>query len=365
MRADGSVLISAVNNKVAVTGGDQTVIVEGHGNLVYNGNLNLKVTGDYNIDVGGNYNVNVAGNLVESIEHNLKTTVTGNTNLTTKGTRNLKTVGTNTHMMLSDNNQFVKGNHKHLVEGNIDQASEGKIFVSGKESYAVSSKNTNITGAKFVSVLGQKGAIGGKKVDFTGNVFQGNEGAMAESSGAIFHGTFKGIADEAIRSYNANVAGFAEVSDTTNAQSYAEAATSGTAVGDTHTAATKVQATITGEDPLTPLVVVGHATSGSYAIKNVVVDADDSLKNKILLTDDYENVFDKIPTTQEIRSAFRNKSSRDTVGGILVSEERLNPDYKATTPPSIGRTAKKSPSSRFGFEPIGNALENRGKRFTP
>ena len=83
------------------------------------------------------------------------------------------------------------------------------------------------------------------------------------------------------------------------------------------------------------------------------------------MTDDYENVFDKIPTTQEIRSAFRNKSSRDTVGGILVSEERLNPDYKATTPPSIGRTAKKSPSSRFGFEPIGNALENRGKRFTP
>ena len=355
MRADGSVLISAVNNKVEVTGGDQTVIVEGHGNLVYNGNLNLKVTGDYNIDVGGNYNVNVAGNLVESIEHNLKTTVTGNTNLTTKGTRNLKTVGTNTHMMLSDNNQFVKGNHKHLVEGNIDQASEGKIFVSGKESYAVSSKNTNITGAKFVSVLGQKGAIGGKKVDFTGNVYQGNEGATAEASGAIFHGTFKGIADEALRSYSANTARVA------TSQNYAENVT-GSPSGDE---ATKTQAAITGENPLTPLVVVGHATSGSYAIKNVVVDADDSLKNKILLTDDYENVFDKIPTTQEIRSAFRNKSSRDTVGGILVSEERLNPDYKATTPPSIGRTAKKSPSSRFGFEPIGNALENRGKRFTP
>jgi hypothetical protein len=365
MRADGSVLISAVNNKVEVTGGDQTVIVEGHGNLIYNGNLNLKVTGDYNIDVGGNMNLNVAGNLVEQIEHNHKTTVTGNTNLTTKGTKTVKTVGTNTEMMLSDNNQFVKGNQQNLVEGNIDQSSEKKIFVSGKESYAVSSKNTNITGAKFVSVLGQKGAIGGKKVDFTGNVYQGNEGATAESSGAIFHGTFKGIADEAIRSYNANVAGFAEVSDTTNAQSYAEAATSGTAVGDTHTAATKTQATITGEDPLTPLVVVGHATSGSYAIKNVVVDAEDSLKNKILLTDDYKNVFDKIPTTQEIRSALRNSGSRDTVGSILVSEERLNPDFKTKTPPSIGRTAKKSPSSRFGFEPIGNALENRGKRFTP
>jgi len=365
MRADGSVIVSAVNNKVEVTGGDQTVIVEGHGNLIYNGNLNLKVTGDYNIDVGGNYNVNVAGNLVEQIEHNHKTTVTGNTNLTTKGTKTVKTVGTNTEMMLADNNQFVKGNQQNLVEGNIDQSSEKKIFVSGKESYAVSSKNTNITGAKFVSVLGQKGAIGGKKVDFTGNVYQGNEGATAESSGAIFHGTFKGIADEAIRSYNANVAGFAEVSDLTHSQSYAEAATTGSKVESTHTAATKTQATITGELPLTPLVVVGHATSGSYAIKNVVVDAEDSLKNKILLTDDYKNVFDKIPTTQEIRSALRNSGSRDTVGSILVSEERLNPDFKTKTPPSIGRTAKKSPSSRFGFEPIGNALENRGKRFTP
>ena len=61
MRADGSVLVSSTNNKIEVTGGDQTVIVEGAGNLVYKGNLNLVVTGDYNVDVGGNYNVNVAG----------------------------------------------------------------------------------------------------------------------------------------------------------------------------------------------------------------------------------------------------------------------------------------------------------------
>ena len=365
MRADGSVVISAVNNKVEVTGGDQTVIVEGHGNLIYNGNLNLKVTGDYNVDVGGNYNVNVAGNKVEAIEHNHRTTVTGHSQYTTKKTKTTKTLGTHTDIMLADNNQYVKLDQTNYVEGAIEVASEDNIFMSGKESFAVSSKNTNITGAKFVSVLGQKGAIGGKKVDFTGNVFQGNEGATAESSGAIFHGTFKGIADEAIRSYNANVAGFAEVSDLTHSQSYGEAVTSGSTVGTTHTAATKTQASITGEAPITPILVVAHATSGSYAIKNVVVDAGDTLKNRILLSDDYENVFDKVPTTQEIRSAFRNAGTRDTVGGILVSEERLNPDYKTKTPPAIGRTAKKSPSSRFGFEPIGNAIENRGKRFTP
>jgi hypothetical protein len=43
----------------------------------------------------------------------------------------------------------------------------------------------------------------------------------------------------------------------------------------------------------------------------------------------------------------------------------LNPEYKIPTPPAIGRTVKKSASSRFGYQPIGNALENRGKRFRP
>ena len=366
MRADGSVVISAVNNKVEVTGGDQTVIVEGHGNLVYNGNLNLKVTGDYNVDVGGNMNLNVAGNKVEAIEHNHKTTVTGNSMYTTKKTKTTKTIGTHTDIMLADNNQFVKFDQTNYVEGSIEVASEDNIFMSGKESFAVSSKNTNITGAKFVSVLGQKGAIGGKKVDFTGNVYQGNEGATAEASGAIFHGTFKGIADEAVRSYNANVADQAKTAfQAQKAGTAGSLGAAGAATDPTVAEATKEQATITGEDPITPILVVAHATSGSYAIKNVVVDAGDTLKNRILLSDDYKNVFDKIPTTQEIRSAFRNKSNRDKVGGILVSEERLNPDYKTKTPPAIGRTAKKSPSSRFGFESIGNAIENRGKRFTP
>ena len=141
--------------------------------------------------------------------------------------------------MLADHNVFVDGNQDTLVEGNLNLVSDDAIFVSAKESFAASSKNTNISGAKFVSVLGQKGAIGGKKVDFTGNVYQGNEGATAEASGAIFHGTFKGIADEALRSYSANTARVA------TSQNYAENAT-GSPSGDE---ATKTQATITGENP--------------------------------------------------------------------------------------------------------------------
>ena len=383
MRADGSVIISAVNNKIEVTGGDQTVIIEGNGNLVYQGNLNLKVTGDYNVDVGGNYNVNVAGSLREDILENHKTTVTGNRELTTKKTKTTRTLGTSTDVMLADYNSFVKLDQKNFVEGNMEFASEDNIFMSGKEAFVVSSKNANITGAKYISIMGQKGAIGGRMVDFTGNVFQGGEGPVEYNSGAVFYGTFMGKASEAWKANNADNADLALRSYfASNAKHSLTAVTAGTAATGAATFSTpkilsagihlpkktkEFQYPSSGpaEVQITGEWVVGQAVNGDYAIKTVVLDGGDVLLAKTLLTDDYNDVFNKIPTTQEIRSAFRNASSRDSIGSVLVSEERLNPEYKSKSPPKVGRTAKKSASSRFGFEPIGNAIENRGKRFTP
>jgi len=366
MRADGSVVISATNNKVEVTGGDQTVIVEGHGNLIYNGNLNLKVSGDFNVDVGGNYNVNVAGNQVENIKRNHKTTVEENSHYITKGTKNTKTVGTHTDIMLADNNQIVNGNQQNVVEGNVDFFSEEKIFISGKEQFAVSAKVANIAAAKQISVFGQKGVIGGKEVDFTGKSYYGSKGEEEAASNAIFWGTFKGVATEAIRSVNADKAAFAEVADLAHSQSYGEALTSGSTVGDTATLHSLSQEDISGQDaPITPDLVVDHTLNGSYAIQTVVVDADDVLKNSLNIEEKYNFVFRTTPTMQEIRSAFRNEDSRNTVSDLLVSEGRLNPDYKNIVPPAIGRTVSKKASSRYGYTPIGNALENRGKRFTP
>ncbi len=356
MRADGSVIISATNNKVEVTGGHQRVIVEGHGDLIYHGNLNLKVSGDFNVDVGGNYNVNVGGNKVEEIQQNHKTVVTENSQYITKGTKTDKTLETHTSIMLSDHNVFVDGDQDTLVEGNINIVSDVDTFISAKESFAASSKNTNISGAKFVSVLGQKGAIGGKKVDFTGNVYQGNEGATAEASGAIFHGTFKGIADEALRSFSANTARVA------TSQDYPENE-QGTASGDE---ATKTQATITGENPITPPVVVSHTTTGKFAIQSVVIDADDVLKDELNLLNKFF-VFNKVPTTQEIRSKFRDEYNREGSGAaaVLVAEGLLSESYNVPTPTEIGRVSGKKPKPQFGYEPIGNAFENRGKRFQP
>jgi hypothetical protein len=386
MRADGSVIISAVNNKVEVTGGDQTVIIEGNGNLVYQGNLNMKVTGDYNVDVGGNYNLNVAGSLRENILENHRTITTGNREETVKKSKINKTMSTQTDVILGEHNHQVKLDYKSAIEGNVEIAGGSSVFVSGEESFAVSAPVTNITGAKYVSVLGQRGAVGGDMVDFTGNVFQGGEGAVPFNSGAVFYGSFYGKALEAIKSNHADKADLSLRSYyASNAKASLTAVTAGTAATGASTftvpkilsanfhipmLAKEEMALPTGhtEPPqaqITSQWVVGQVMNGDYAIRTVVVDGGDVLLTKTLLSDDYADVFNHVPTTQEIRSAFRSDTNRELVGNILVSEERLNPRYKIKSPPAIGRTVKKSPSSRFGFEPIGNAIENRGKRFTP
>ena len=387
MRADGSVIISAVNNKVEVTGGDQTVIIEGNGNLVYQGNLNMKVTGDYNIDVGGNMNLNVAGSLRENILENHRTITTGNREEIVKKSKISKTMSTQTDVILGDHNVDVKLDQTTAVEGNIEIAGGSSVFMSGEESFAVSADVANITGGKYVSVLGQRGAIGGKLVDFTGNVFQGGEGAKPFNSGAVFFGSFYGKALEAIKSNHADKADLAlrsyYASNAKNSLTSVTAGTAGSLGAGTFSPPKLLAASFHipmfadeemalpsghSEPPqahITPDWVVGQVANGDFAIRTVVVDGGDVMLTKTLLSDDYEDVFNKIPTTQEIRSAFRNKASRNAIGGILVSEERLNRKYKMKSPPKIGRTVKKSPSSRFGFEPIGNAIENRGKRFTP
>ena len=366
VRADGSVVISAVNNKVEVTGGDQTVIIEGHGNLIYQGNLNLKVSGDYNVDVGGNYNVNVAGNKETTIKDNNRTTVLKNVQYTTHGTRTHKTIGDNVNLMLADNVQAVNGNQANLVEGTIDMASEVSMHLSSKESLVAISKSTNLTGVNNVSVMGQAGSIGGKTVDFTGRVYMGNEGELAEGSGAIFHGTFKGIADEAVEAYNANVADQAKTAFQAQKAGTAGAIGAGGSASDPSVSlATKTQADITGKDPITPPDVVDFGTTGTYAIKTVVVDAGERILNSITHTDDYNDVFRFVPTNQEIRSALRSPVNRDDVASRLVAEGKLNPKYNSKIPPKVGRTASgKTKAKRFGFTPLGNSIENRGKRFT-
>ena len=354
MRADGSVIVSSTNNRI-------------------------EVTGDYNVDVGGNYNVQVAGNMVEGISENHRTFVTKNSEYVTKGTKSTKTIGNHTDIMLADNHQYVKGNQNNWVQGDIEIATEQDMFVSAKSSLAMTSEVFNATGVKQVSIFGMKGSIGGKQVDFTGQVFQGNEGPAPFTSGAAFYGSFHGQATEAMFSrtaWTAEKSKFAETSGVTESQNYAENVTSsGGSVppgGAPEIVLNQEIKTPIGPPPI-PSIVAAYGSMGDFAIRDVVIDEGDKLKNRLDLSDDYKGIFDKHPTTQEIRSRLRGtlrerltrRGTRENLLGQLIAEGRVSDTAYRTTPDKIGRTVGKEPTSRFGYTPIGNAIENRGKRFTP
>lgn len=355
VRADGSVVISAVNNKVEVTGGDQTVIVEGNGKMVYNGNLNIEVTGDFNVDVGGDYNVNVDGNVNESVRKNKETTVGLNTVYTTKGTASYKTVEHEARVVLGNEEHVVKGYWKNNIGAEVEIFSGNRFHVSAEEQFVLTALQGNITATE-LSVLGMKGAIGGEQVEFTGPVYMGPRGAQPFTSGAAFYGSFHGQALEAIKSAYAFKA--------ERANSAMVAPKKGTALSG---GAPQVPRNMESPTPKKPVpktdAVSGLLSDGHLSIRAMAIDPSDELRNAILLRDDYEGLFEINPTIDEIRSTLRDPANIALIADKLIERQLLASDYASPLPPKTGRVAKKSTSPRFGYVALGNSVNNRGKRF--
>lgn len=357
VRADGSVVISALNNKVEVTGGDQTVIVEGNGKLVYNGNLTLEVTGDYNVNVGGDYNVNVAGNTRTEIQQNSNTTVGRNTKYTTKGTATYKTVEHEARLVLGNEDHIVKGYWHNNIGAEVEMFSANRFQVSAEEEIAMSSLQANISATE-ISVLGMKGAIGGEAVEFTGPVYMGPKGAVPFTSGAAFYGSFHGQALEAINSKTAHKAENAKTAMVASRKKG----------GQPSGGAPDVPTNMESPTPQKPVpktdAVAGILSDGHLSIRAIVIDTNDGIRNAILLRDDYEGVFEKSPTINEIRSTLRDNANRSLIGSKLVQKGKLSAEWKNLSPPSTGRRAKKSTTPRFGYIGLGNSVKYRGKQFT-
>jgi len=363
VRADGSVIISALNNKVEVTGGDQTLIVEGNGKMVYNGNLNLQVSGDFNVDVGGDYNVNVNGDTNTEIRKNNNTTVGLNTNYTTKGTAAYKTVEHEARVILGNEDHIVKGYWKNNVGSQIEMFTANRFQVSAEEEFALSALQGNISATE-ISVLGMKGVIGGEQVEMTSPVYMGPKGAVPFTSGAAFYGSFHGQALEAIKSKYAYKAENAKTSQLASKEKG----------GQPSGGAPDVPKNMESPTPKKPVpktdAVAGILSDGHLSIKAIVIDGQDELRNSILLRDDYAGLYEKEPTINEIRSSLRDPANRSIANDegtkfvdILIQREMLNPEWNNPAPPKVGRIAKKSVSPRFGYTALGNSVNNRGKRF--
>jgi len=367
MRADGTVIISSKNQRVEVTGGDQTTIVEGEGNLVYKGNLTLSVTGDFNVDVGGNYNLNVAGDKVEEIKGRHTKTVNRDQNYTIRGSRGAQVIGMNTETLLDDHNVVVSGDMNNFVQGNIEILSGGNFTQTSVGEWVAASSTANIT-ARHISMIGHKGTIGGPLMDYYGKSYGGMPGLNTNL--ACFYGSLVGKAAEAMHadySIHAASAGFAKGA-VTAVQAVKAAAVGGPStipIPEPPIPAIMWLIPIPPTAPLpNPAIVELQLSSSNYGIRNVSVDP--KLKSKITKSDDYKELFNHDPSIHEIRSKLRDPQhfGNGSFTSYLVSQGKLNGDFKKNMPKNIGRSASKTGTIRLGVNLLGNnPSDNRSKRF--
>lgn len=366
MRADGSVVISSKKQRVEVTGGDATTIVEGEGNLVYKGNLNLSVDGDFNLDVRGNYNINVAGDKKEEIKGRHTKVVNRDQNYTIRGSRSEQVVEMATSTVLGDQNLITAGDLNQFTQGNAEILAGQNLITTAVNEWVAASSTANIT-ARHISMIGHKGTIGGPLIDYYGKTYGGFPAGITNL--ATFYGSLVGRATEAFHAdyaMFASTAGFATGAG--NAFTALKAIKLGAAVPPVFVPPKPPIMPYIPIPPTAPIpnpaIVELQLASSNYGVRNVSVDP--KLKTKILKSDDYKELFNFDPTIHEVRSKLRDPQHFNNGGftSYLVSQGVLNKDFKKNIPKNIGRSASKKGTIRFGANLLGNnPAENRSKRF--
>ena len=344
MRADGTVIINAINNQITIAGGDQKVIIEGNGQMIYHGNLNMRVDGDFDLDVGGNMNMNIGGDQTIDIKGGLREDI--NKNYQTFVNRNVsKTItGTDTTLVIGDQNNIIKGNRGTAIESNDELTVGSEYQISAENKYIATSPDINI-GASSLTVIGDSGTMGGENIitynynQYTGHSITAtdtittNTAYTTRTEATEFVGSLTGNADTATQAGRAGTAG---------------ALGAGGSAGTKNTAAAQAVDTKATVLP-TNSVIKNDWFNSQYGIFQVAVDVGNVIFNAINRLVDYNNVSDRTLTTKEVRSKLKDDDTHTntTFIGQCITEGILSASFSNAAPKNTGEIIHNDATPRF------------------
>ena len=342
LRPDGTVVVLATDNKVEVTHGDQTVIVEGNGQLTYEGDLTINVKGDFKVNCD-NYEVNTKGDKKENIEGNSRSKVFGNKGSNVSGNDSKLVAGESVSTHLGNVTTAIRGTNKQATEGDIIIAGSSKMELTAETRIIQSSPKMNIQALE-AYIWADTGTFGGVEVRHHGQGAHFSEGVTAPA----FWGDLQGTA---VRSITADV---------TNSQNYSDPDTDPGSAGNTGSAQG-----FTADDTAQPPVYTAASgvlsdvlTKSEIGVKTVKVDVDNFLYNSLRI---------RALDTVDVRSKLRDPSYLNDVdfAAIQLGAGKLNEQYTSTTPPGgYGRVRKASGTAQRGTSKLGNAgIERATKTF--
>lgn len=361
MRADGTVIISSVDNTVRVTGGDEKVIVEGDGEISYNGNLTLNVTGDFDLKVGGNFNVVTSGDKYEETRGGRKDLIENNFEQTVKKNRAEYTLGVRTETTLSDRNTITKGLLRNYVEGNIEQLSGGELIMTAENVASISSPNINI-GAKSLTVIGDSGTMGGENIImYNYNMYTGHsiEAVDTITTATTYSDRVNSTSMHAT-TFHGDLAGKAARAG--DADTSAAPGPGGGSMSTVTESATDVDSKATVLTNNTKMNAYLHASN--FGVRQIDIDPGTIMKNQIDKSTEYGGISSRKLTTAEVRSKLRDPltiANKQFIGS-MIAEGKLSPEYINAVPPKTGRKVGPEPVPRRSNKPIAYRLDTR--RFT-
>ena len=325
LRADGTVVVSATNNTIRVSGGDEKVIIEGNGHLVYHGDLKLRVDGDFDLDVGGNINVTAGGDKMEDIKGGFRQDV--NRNHQTFVNRNMSQTitGSNTTYVAGNNNNIIKGANSVTIGDNSELIIGKEYQVSAENKIIMTTADMNV-GASNMTFIGDSGTIGGENIImYNYNMYTGHSITAGDTvTVPTVYGDLQGTATQAMIS---NQAGLHPSSGAHAGSGYGYTA-SATSV-DT-------KATVLP----TNSVIKNDWFNSEYGLFKVAIDAGNIIYNTINRLFDYGGVSERTLNTQQVRSKLRDGNNQKNVKfiGTSIAEGILSSKYASQIPPNIGDT---------------------------